>query len=91
MMDESDMDKQDPKRFGLESDIFLLDYIKNALKTQYELFPTRLDEDYSKLMVEKTPYKKAVLSYLVEQKKYLTKLIEQYQYEMKKLIKEDSL
>ncbi len=91
MMDEEDLKKTDPKRVGLEKDRILLEYVKNAFKAKLDLYPTRLEEDITKMNNQTDPAKSNIIAYLIEQKKYLMKLIDQYEFEINKLAKEDSL
>ena len=90
-MDQSDLEKTDPKRIGLENDKIILETTKNALQSNFDLYPTRVEEDVRRLKNEKDSYKKEVLKYVIEQKKYLLRLIEHYQYEINKIMKEDIL
>ncbi len=90
-MDESDLEKDDPKRFGLESDRIIVEYVKNAFKTILDGFPTKLESDIERLGKETNAQRKTVIKYLIGHKKLLMKLIEIYQNELYKLVKEDSL
>lgn len=90
-MDESDLEKDDPRRVGLESDRIIVEYVKNALKSKLEAFPTKVEDDVERLNKETNPEKKTVIQYLIGQKRLLMKLIEVYQAELYKLVKEDSL
>lgn len=90
-MDKSDLEKLDPKRIGLEKDKIILETTKNGLQTYYDLYPTKVEEDVKRLLNEKESYKKEVLKYMIEQKKYLVRLIEYYRFEINKLMKEDIL
>jgi hypothetical protein len=90
-MDEEDLAKTDPKRFGLEADKIILETVKEAFKTHLNLAPSSIQEDEEKLKTAEEPLKQLVLRYNIEQKKYLNKVIDVYQDEIFKLIKEDSL
>ena len=90
-MDKSDLEKKDPKRFGLEKDKIILETTKNALQNYFDLYPTKVEEDIIRLKNQTETYKKEVLKYLIEQKKYLMRLIDHYQYEINKMMKEDVL
>ena len=91
MMDEVDLEKPDPKRTGLEDDRIILEYVKNALQTNLNLYPTSAENDQSRAEKETETHKKNVLQYQVEQKTYLTKLIEVYQQQLNKSNKDDVL
>jgi hypothetical protein len=96
-MDESDLEKEDPKRSGLESDRIIVEYVKNSMKSMLDSYPTKLDDDLAGLdramrSNEKDgAYKVAVYKYLIAQKNYLMRLIEYYQNELHRLVKDDSL
>lgn len=90
-MDEEDLKKDDPKRFGLESDKIILETVREAFKTTLSLANSSLQEDEEKLAASQDLYKQLALKYNIGQKKYLNKLIDAYQDEIFKLIKEDSL
>jgi len=92
MLDEIEMDREDIKRIGLEEDRVVLQYVKNALQSQLDLYPTSLKSDLER--VQKTDIeadRKIAILYLIEQKKYLVKLIEVYENEINRLVKEDTL
>jgi hypothetical protein len=90
-MEDSELDKQDPKRTNLEEDKLILEYAKERLRAIYDLFPTKLEEDEEKLNTE-TDYRiRLAITYKIEQKKYLLRLVETYNDELLKLIKEDIL
>ena len=91
LMDESDLEKEDPRRIGLESDRIVVDYIKNSMKSLLDMYPTRIDNDQERLIKETNPEKTTILKYLISQKNYLIKLIEFYDNHLHRLIKEDSL
>lgn len=90
-MEDNDLDKQDPKRTNLEEDKLILEYAKERLRAIYDLFPTKLEEDEEKLNSETDPRIRVAISYKIEQKKYLLKLVDTYTNELLKLIKEDIL
>jgi hypothetical protein len=91
MMDEVDLEKPDPKRTGLETDRIILEYVKNALQTNLNLYPTSAENDQLRAEQETETYKRNILQYQVEQKTYLSKLIEVYQQQLNKLNKDDVL
>jgi hypothetical protein len=91
MMDEIDLEKPDPKRVNLEEDKFIVEFVKNALQTLLDLYPTNAANDLERSNKEPEQYKKNVLIFQYEQKTYLSKLIEAYQNQINKLNKEDSL
>jgi hypothetical protein len=90
-MDKNDLQKLDPKRFGLEKDKIILETTKNALQAYLDLYPTKIEEDVGKLKNQTEKYKKEIIKYLIEQKKLLLRLVEHYQYEINKIMKEDIL
>lgn len=92
MLDEIELDKEDIKRFGLEGDRVVLEYVKNAFQSILDLYPTKLENDLERIKKANIePDRKLAISYLIEQKKYLNKLIEIYENEINKLVKEDTL
>lgn len=92
MLDEIELEKEDIKRFGLEGDKIVLEYAKNYLKSLLDVYPTKLENDMERVKRENIePDRKLAVSYLIEQKKYLVKLIEVYENEISKLIREDTL
>jgi len=92
MLDEIELAKEDIKRFGLEGDRIVLEYARNALQTLLHLYPTKLSHDLERIQKENIePDKRLAIAYLIQQKKYLVKLIEIYDNEINKLIKEDTL
>lgn len=92
MLDDLELDKEDIKRFGLESDRIVLQYAQNSLQSQLDLYPTKLEQDLERVnKANIEPDRKLAISYLIEQKKYLIKLIEIYENEILKLVKEDTL
>jgi phosphate uptake regulator len=90
-MDESDLERDDPKRVGLEGDRIIVEFTKNALKSLLDAFPTKLQNDIERLSKETQQDRKTVIKYLINQKRLLIKLIDVYQNELYKLVKEDSL
>jgi len=90
-MDKDDLQKLDPKRFGLEKDKIILETTKNGLQAYIDLYPTKFEEDVVKLKNQTERYKKEIIKYLIEQKKLLLRLVEHYQYEINKIMKEDIL
>ena len=90
-MEENDLEKQDPKRTNLEEDRLILEYAKERLRAIYDLFPTKLEEDEDKLSKETNPKIRLAISFKIEQKKYLLRLIDTYTDELLKLTKEDIL
>jgi hypothetical protein len=90
-MDEADLEKEDPKRVGLEHDRIIIEYVKNSLKSVLDSYPTKLELDNERLAREPEEHKQAVYRYLIAQKSYLIRLIEFYQSELYRLVKDDSL
>ena len=92
MLDEIELDKEDIKRFDLEGDRIVLQYVKNAFQSLLDLYPTKLESDLERVnKANIEPDRKLAVAYLIEQKKYLIKLIEIYDNEISKLVKEDTL
>jgi len=92
MLDEIELEKEDIKRFDLEGDRIVLEYTKNALQSLLDLYPTKLENDMERIKKANIePDRKVAIAYLIEQKKYLIKLIEIYENEISKLVKEDTL
>ena len=92
MLDEIELEKEDIKRFDLEGDRIVLEYTKNALQSFLDLYPTKLENDMERIKKANIePDRKVAIAYLIEQKKYLIKLIEIYENEISKLVKEDTL
>lgn len=92
MLDEIELDREDIKRIGLEEDRVVLQYVKNALQSQLDLYPSTLKNDLERVnKADIEPDRKTAISYMIEQKRYLTKLIEIYENEINRLVKEDTL
>jgi hypothetical protein len=91
LMDEIDMEKTDPKRFGLENDRIILENVKNAMMNLHDLYSSKYESDQVRADREPEQYKKNVIQYMIEQKKLLTKLIQIYQIQSNKLNKDDVL
>ena len=91
IMDQEDLNKDDPKRLGLESDKIILETVKEAFKASLALEHSSLEDDENNYNKTEDKLKKLVLKYNIEQKKYFNKIIDVYQEEIFKLIKEDSL
>ena len=92
MLDEIELDREDIKRIGLEEDRVVLQYVKNALQSILDLYPTTLKSDMErvgKAGIEAD--KKTAIVYMIEQKRYLVRLIEVYENEVNRLVKEDTL
>jgi hypothetical protein len=90
-MDEAEIHKLDPKRIGLESDRIIIETVKNALQGFFDLYPTKIEEDQKRLQSATERHKAEILKFQIEQKKSLLKLIEHYQFELNKLMKDDIL
>lgn len=92
MLDEIELDREDIKRFDLEGDRIVLEYTKNAFQSLLDLYPTKLENDIERIKKANIEHdRKTAIAYLIEQKKYLIKLIEIYENEISKLVKEDTL
>ena len=57
----------------------------------YDLYPTKLEEDEERLELQTNAKIKLAISFTIEQKKYLLKLIDLYDNELLRLMKEDIL
>lgn len=92
-MDEHDLEKLDPKRTNLEEDKIVLEYSKERLRAVYDLYPTKLEYDLEllKSINDYDEIKSLAIRYRIEQKKLLLRLIDIYDNELLKLIKEDIL
>lgn len=91
IMEETDLEKSDPKRVNLEEDKLIVEYSRERLRAIYELFPSKIEGDKERLAQEQDPRIRSVIAYRLEQKKYLLKLIDIYNDEYNKLLKEDIL
>ena len=92
MLDEIELDREDIKRIGLEEDRVVLQYVKNALQSQLDLYPTSLKNDLERVVkTDIEPDRKTAIRYMIQQKKYLVRLIEIYENEINRLVKEDTL
>jgi hypothetical protein len=91
MMEESELELNDPKRFDLENDRIILEFVKNALQNHYDLFPTKLEKDEERLALETDPTKKTWIKFIIQQKKLCLKLIDLYNDDLNKIMKDDSL
>jgi hypothetical protein len=92
MLDEIELDREDIKRIGLEEDRVVLQYVKNALQSMLDLYPTTLKNDMERVnKADIETDKKTAIVYMIEQKRYLVRLIEVYENEVNRLVKEDTL
>ena len=92
MLDEIELDREDIKRIGLEEDRVVLQYVKNALQSQLDLYPSTWKNDMERIgNKDIEPDRKTAIIYLIEQKRYLVRLIEIYENEVNRLVKEDTL
>ena len=92
MLDYIELDRDDIKRIGLEEDRVVLLYTKNALQSNLDLYPTKLENDLERIKnADIEPDRKTTVLYLIQQKKLLIKLIELYENEINRLVKEDTL
>ena len=90
-MEEVELELNDPKRFDLEQDRIIVEFYKNALQNHYDLFPTKLEQDQERYENEQNPTKKLWLKFKVQQKTLLLHMIDLYNNELNKLMKDDSL
>ena len=91
MMEDYELEKNDPKRFDLEQDRIILEFVKNSLQNYYDLYPTRIEADEERIKAYSDPTWKHWLNFKVQQKKILIQMIEFYNDELNKLNKEDAL
>lgn len=91
MLDDKELEQTDPKRFGLENDRILLESVKQQLKNKYDLYPTNIQQDMRRLESETDPLLKLLIQYQIEQKRNLLKMINVYNDDINKLVKEDVL
>ncbi len=76
----------------MEEDRVVLEHVKNSFLSLLDLYPTKLEYDLERINrpdIEND--RKLSIAYLIEQKKYLIKLIKIYENEINKLVKEDTL
>lgn len=90
-MDSQDLDLPDPKRTDLEQDRIVLEFVISQFRSLLIQFDRSISELTSIADVEKTPIRKAVLLYKIEQLKILTSIIGTYEDNYYRLVKEDSL
>lgn len=91
MMEEPELELTDPKRFDLEQDRIILEFVKNNLQNHYDLYPTKLEHDEERLSKEQDSTLKTWLSFKVQQKKLLLKMIDKYNSDLNKIMKDDTL
>jgi hypothetical protein len=91
LLDEIDLEKPDPKRFGLEEDKIIVEYVKTYFQNKLESYPTTIDQDMRRENLEPERAKKNILRFQIEQKTFLAKLSSVYHDQIQKLNKEDSL
>lgn len=92
MLDEIELDREDIRRIGLEEDRVVLQYVKNALQSHLDLYPTTIKNDLERLnKADIEPDRRTAILYNVQQKKYLVRLIDIYDKEINRLVKEDTL
>lgn len=91
LLDEIDLEKPDPRRFGLEQDRIMVEYVKTYLQNRLESYSTSIDNDVRRERSETDVAKKNILNFQIEQKTFLAKLIGTYLEQLERLNKEDSL
>jgi len=62
LMDETDLEKSDPKRSGLEEDKIVMETIKNAFQSALDIYPTKLEKDLERIQTEKDPQRKKYIN-----------------------------
>ena len=90
MMDEVDLQKEDPKRKDLHEDKIIINFTKDNLLA-YEKLSKPLTEDIEKLKQEKNPIIKNFIKYKIIQRDLLKKLIGKYEEQYNFLQKDESL
>ena len=90
-MDSQDLQLPDPKRTELEQDRIVLEFIISQFRSLLIQFDKSISELSSIADIEKTPIRKAVLQYKIEQLRILTSIIGIYEDNYYRLVKEDSL
>ena len=91
MMEEAELDLNDPKRFDLEQDRIILEFVKNNLQNHYDLYPTKLEDDEVALSKENNETRKTWITFKIQQKKLLLGVIDAYNNDLNKIMKDDSL
>jgi hypothetical protein len=91
MMEETEMELLDPKRTDLENDRIVLEFIKNNLQNIYDLYPTKIENDIEQLKVETNRERRTWIQYKINQKKILLQIIDKYNDDLNKIMKDDSL
>lgn len=90
-MDVTDLKQSDPKRVGLEQDRIVLEYMINQFRSQLVTMHSSINDLLSAAASEKRYLAKLVYLYKAEQMKILQALIEIYEDDYNRLLKEDSL
>ncbi len=90
-MEESELELSDPKRFDLEQDRIILEFVKNNLQNHYDQYTHKIDFDTSRYYEEKDPKLKKYAQFRMQQKKILLDIIEKYNNDLNKIMKDDSL
>ncbi len=90
-MEESELELNDPKRFDLEQDRIILEFVKNNLQNHYDQYTQKIEYDARRAEEEKDPEKKRYALFKLQQKKILVDIIERYNNDLNKIMKDDSL
>lgn len=85
------MELLDPKRTDLENDRIVLEFIKNNLQSIYDLYPTKIENDIEQLKSETNRERRTWIQYKINQKKILLQIIDKYNDDLNKIMKDDSL
>lgn len=91
MMDNSDLDLQDPKRSELEQDRIVLEFVITQLRTVLNQIESKGGITRQSADSETNLLKKAVIEFKLEQKRILREVITIYEEDYYRLIKEDAL
>lgn len=91
MMDENDLEKEDPKRKNLHEDKLIINYIRDNLKALEHLNEHSIQEEEEKITKEENPLIKHFIRYKIQQRKLLNKLIDVYESQYNMLVKDEAL
>lgn len=91
MLDESDLEKPDPKRIGLDEDKIIIDYARNSFISMDSLFMNSLDKEKERFSSEKNDKIRSLIHYKILHRNLLKRFIDVYADHYLMLIKEDSL
>lgn len=90
MMDPFDLEKEDPKRKDLHEDKLIINFVLENLQAMEKL-STPLSEITASLEKETHPLIRNFITYKIQQRKLLLKLIDKYQDQYNFLLKDEAL